>query len=85
MESLTELLVKLLTAETIDQSVALSLTIFVDMMQAERVCLLIWDTELDRYIVGDTWIKLPPNNRRDGADFRRFALRSAREAKQIHP
>lgn len=82
MESLPELLVKLLTIENFDHAVTLSLTLFVDFVQLEKVCLLIWDTELDRYIVGDTWVKDAANSK-DGADFRRFALHRANELRKV--
>lgn len=64
----------ILTSNSLAEAVQRALAQFVRLVNPIAVCLLLWDIELDRYIVGDTIINdsqiLP-------ADFRRIALRAA--------
>lgn len=71
-------LVTMFTAGSLDATLSAALNIFVTHTRPTRAGLLLWDDELDRYIVGDTW--LPSADRREAAQFRRWALPIAKAA-----
>lgn len=83
MELLASELVAILTAETLDQATALALSVWVRAVLPRGACLLLWDAELGRYIVGQTWLDQVAQAR--PADFRRRVLRDADAARGAQP
>jgi C4-dicarboxylate-specific signal transduction histidine kinase len=58
--------------DNLEAVVAAALKMFIGLFQPEAACLLLWDDELRRYVVGETWIGTPGLN---VATFQRYALR----------
>lgn len=56
MEDFAHLLVDMLTAETVEQTVQLAFQGMVTLVAPAAACLLLWDEELQRYIIGETWL-----------------------------
>ncbi len=52
----TKLLIQIATSNTTEQTAEAALYAFVDLVQPQWACLLIWDQQLGRCIVGDTWL-----------------------------
>lgn len=78
-------LIALLTTQNLDDTFQLALNAMVARVRPQRGVILLWDSELNRYIVGDTWPQSA--DRREAAAFRRWALpiaRSAYEADHLH-
>lgn len=89
MQDVAYRLKDIITAETPEQAAAFALEALVDVFrpQPEAACLLLWDDELDRYTVGDTWIR-PSYNGDNAAEIRRRALQlgtPARRANSVDP
>ncbi|MHB8629723.1 MAG: sensor histidine kinase [Aggregatilineales bacterium] len=78
VDSFAQMLVAVITASTLEQTLALALAAFVQLLKPQAACLLLWDTELGRYLVGDTW--LASDSSTDAPAFRRAALQIARQA-----
>ena len=74
----THTLIAIITAQTVDATAARALAALVERLRPEAACLLLWDDELARYIVGDTWISAESHHR--PANFRRRALRLSQNA-----
>lgn len=68
-------LITLLTADSLDNTFQLAMNAFVAHTRPQRGVILLWDSELDRYIIGDTYPA--SSDRREAAAFRRYALSSA--------
>lgn len=45
----------ILSAENLDAVIVAALRMFVQLVQPDAVCLLLWDAELGRYVIGDTF------------------------------
>lgn len=73
----------ILCATSVEQTASFAVVALVDLLQPRWVCLLVWDMDLGRYIVGDTW--LSPSNPVNGAEHRRKALRLAEAAHRSDP
>jgi signal transduction histidine kinase len=71
-------LINMLTAETVPDIVLPGLSAFVRVVRPDAACLLLWDDELGRYIVGETWADHA--DEQTPAAFRRRALRAANRA-----
>ncbi len=52
----TTLLIQIATSSTAEQTAETALHAFVDLIQPQWACLLMWDQQLGRCIVGDTWL-----------------------------
>jgi signal transduction histidine kinase len=76
-------LIDIVTAPTAEQTAALTLRAVVERWNPAAGCLLVWDNELARYIVGHTWPEDLP--RGEGAAFRRRVLALAQDAYQRDP
>ncbi len=83
MQDLTITLVNLLTADTIDQAAAIALSVLVGIIRPKAACVLLWDGELARYTVGDTWLNAE-DAAQSASDIRRRALRFAMQAREHH-
>lgn len=70
----TRTLVDITTAETVEETAQLAVLAMVACCESVAVCLLLWDAELGRYIVGETRVADSTVN---PAAVRREALRSA--------
>ncbi len=79
MDEFTCALINFLCATSLDQTMSLALVTLANLTQSEWVCLLLWDAELERYIVGDTWLDTAQSEWR-APDLRRWVLRLANEA-----
>lgn len=78
------MLLSLMTAETVDQAAASALQALVSLRQPQAACILIWDNDLGRYTMGDTWLRadqLPET----AANVRRQALRHGQYAYDLDP
>lgn len=70
----------ILSLDTLEAVVRAALKLFVEMAQPDAACLLLWDVDLQRYVVGETWLgELPLNP----ATFQRYALRLLGNGKPI--
>ncbi len=72
-------LVDMITAATLDETVTLALRALRSLVPLQAAALLLWDVELDRYIIGDISIL---DSTHSPADFRRWVLQSAIAAHQ---
>ncbi len=79
MDDFTCALINFLCATSLDQTMSQALAALTNLMQPQWACLLLWDAELERYIVGDTWLE-PAQSELNGPDLRRRVLRLANEA-----
>ncbi len=80
MEDFALTLVNILCAADIDQTAARALLALVEQVQPGWACLLVWDAELGRYIVGDTWLAAKADQ--DAPGLRRHVLKVAQIAQQ---
>ena len=76
MENLAFALLNVTTAETYEETISKALTILVDFVQPNAAILMVWDGDLSRYIVGDTWMKIG-----DESAFRRKDIALSRAAR----
>ena len=74
-DQLTDLLLTMLTATTLEATVAVGIEALKLLVQPSAAALLLWDDDLARYIVGDVFAENAPQ-------FRRDALRAALAAFQ---
>ena len=49
-------LLNITSSNTLAETASLALEAIMTLFQTEAACLLIWDTGLERYIIGDTWL-----------------------------
>lgn len=79
MSDFAALLINLLMASTLEQTLSLVVEALLQFYHAKNLCVLLWDHELGRYTVGQTWLRSdctkPP------ADVRRHALAFAQKAR----
>jgi signal transduction histidine kinase len=80
MDEFALTLANIFCALDVDQTAARALLALVKLVQPEWACLLLWDAELGRYLVGDTW--LPVENGQDAPTLRRHVLRVAQQQGQ---
>src|SRR5574341_82281 len=79
MEDFAQTLVNITTSGTVEQTVSLGLRAYANLLQPQQAAgLLLWDSGLGRYIIGDTW--LGSSMQPDGATVRRKMLAWAHEA-----
>ncbi|MBZ0276610.1 MAG: hypothetical protein K8I60_10715, partial [Anaerolineae bacterium] len=71
-------LVDILCAVSVEQTLALALAALIGHLNPEWLCILLWDADLKRYIIGETWQHEPVT--RPAADLRRQVLRLANAA-----
>ncbi len=72
-----EAYIDILTSTSLAESVQRTLARFIALVNPVAVCLLLWDMELGRYIIGETVINTPYIQ---AADFRRQVLRAAHQS-----
>lgn len=70
-------LANIFCAADADQAAARTLLAWVQLTQPHWACLLFWDAELGRYIIGDTW--LPAMSSMDAPTLRRHVLKVAQQ------
>lgn len=75
MEAFARILTDIFCAGNVEQTVTHALLAWADLAQPYWACLLLWDAELGRYIVGDTW--LHAENGVDTPKLRRRVLKVA--------
>lgn len=75
---LAQTLIEIITAQTVEAVTALGLDALRPWFQPAAACLLLWDDDLQRYIVGATWVA--EDCTYGAADFRREALQRAQNA-----
>jgi len=80
MDEMTQLLLDIATAPSLDQAAALSLALFARWFSASAGCVTLWDSELNRHIVAASWPAELAGA--DGAMLRRQALALANAARQ---
>lgn len=78
MHDLACTLANMMCAGSVEQTLSFALASLVKLVNPRWVCFLIWDADLKRYIIGDTW--LPDSNVRDPAALRRVVLQQANMA-----
>lgn len=83
MDRFTHTLVALLTASSSEETASAALQALVDQLPLDAACLLLWDAELGRYIIGDTWPGA--NGQTNAANLRRMALQIGQTAHQSGP
>lgn len=83
MQDLADTLLALLTADTLDQAAALALRAWSHFVDTTAACVLCWDGELARYVIGDTWTDALERTLEAPA-IRREALRVAQQAHQVN-
>jgi signal transduction histidine kinase len=76
-------LLDVMNADTFTQTTRRGLHVMVTHLRPSAAVLLLWDDELDRYTVGETW--LPVEDRREAAQLRRRALHLAGQAYAYDP
>jgi C4-dicarboxylate-specific signal transduction histidine kinase len=72
-------LTEIFCATSVEQTVSRVLLALVNLLQPNWACLLLRDTELGRYIIGETWLSAG-NNGRDASTLRRYILKVAQAA-----
>lgn len=77
MTDLAHILTHIITAPTLASAASRALAAWIDRLAPAAACLLVWDAELERYIVGDTWVGVSDI---DPASLRRRALGLAHAA-----
>jgi signal transduction histidine kinase len=77
MEDFALTLASIFCATDVEQSTTRALLALVKLVQPQWACLLLWDADLRRYIVGDTW--LPAENGHDAPGLRRHVLKVAQQ------
>lgn len=77
-EIFQDYLIRMITAPTLDEVIALALPALEHLTGSQRAALVLWDVELKRYIVGDVCTPSPET----AAPFRRQVLRQALAAYQ---
>jgi signal transduction histidine kinase len=83
MSDLSSILLSIMTAETLDQAASSTLQALVNILPPQAACVLLWDSELGRYIVGDTWQSSAQHM--SAADVRRNALHYGKLAYELDP
>ncbi len=78
MSDLACTLANMMCAGSVEQTLSFALASLITLTNPQWVCFLIWDADLKRYIVGDTW--LPDTDLRDAASLRRLVLGQANAA-----
>lgn len=78
MSDLACTLVNIICAASVEQTLSLALASLITLTNPQWVCFLIWDADLKRYIVGETW--LPDADARNPAALRRLVLGQANAA-----
>ena len=73
MTLLNDSLLAIISSSTLAQVAQTSLRVLIEILHPQKACLLIWDHELERFIVGETWLV----NDQGAPVFRREALRIA--------
>jgi signal transduction histidine kinase len=76
-------LVNILCAVSVEQTLSLALAAIIGHLNPQWVCILLWDADLKRYIVGETW--QAESDSRAAADLRRYVLRLANTAHYTNP
>lgn len=80
MENLAQTLLLLLMASDLEHTLLLGLETLRMFFLPQNACLLLWDKEMERYIVGETWV----NGEDDSAEVRREALKWGQLAQNRH-
>ncbi len=78
MNDLACTLANMMCAASVEQTLSFALASLITLTHPQWVCFLIWDVDLKRYIVGDTW--LPATDSRNPAAVRRLVLGQANAA-----
>lgn len=78
MNDLACTLVNMMCAGSVEQTLSFALASLITQTHPQWVCFLIWDADLKRYIVGETW--LSDSDSRTPADLRRLVLQQANAA-----
>lgn len=80
-EDYRDTLLRMLTATTLEATAEYGLCALDALLHPDAAALLIWDAELDRYIIGETRVQNP----QEAPQFRRLALEAALEAYHEDP
>lgn len=80
MEDFAVTLTHIFCAASVEQTVERALVALVKLLQPCWACVLLWDNELGRYTVGDTW--LSSESGRSAPDLRRHILKVAQAAQR---
>ena len=83
MDDLARTLSDIFSASTVEETAARALLALVDQVQPGWACLLLWDPDLGRYIIGGTW--LPAKNEPDAPGLRRRVLKLTQSQDQAAP
>ncbi len=78
MPDLACTLANMLCAGSVEQTLSFALTSLIALTQPQWVCFLLWDVDLRRYIVGETW--LADADSRNPAALHRIVLQQANAA-----
>ena len=78
MPDLACTLANMLCAGSVEQTLSFALASLITLTQPQWVCFLLWDVDLQRYIVGETW--LSDATEQSPAALRRLVLRQANTA-----
>ena len=78
MNDLACTIVNMMSAGSVEQTLSFALASLITLANPQWVCFLIWDADLKRYIIGDTW--LPDSDARKPAALRRLVLGKANVA-----
>lgn len=78
MNELACTIVNMMCAGSVEQTLSFALASLITLANPQWVCFLIWDADLKRYIIGDTW--LPDSDARKPAALRRLVLGKANVA-----
>ncbi len=66
------ILTELILAGSLEKALALTLEFFLRFVQADALCILLWDEPLGRYTIGETWVRT--ESRLSPAEVRRSAM-----------
>jgi two-component system NtrC family sensor kinase len=80
MNDLACVLANMICAGSVEQTLSLALSALVSLVDPRWVCFLLWDADLGRYIIGETW--QASGDTHSPAELRRSALHLANAASQ---
>jgi signal transduction histidine kinase len=80
VNAFTQRLVNVISAQDVGQVVEQTLSLLADLLHPQRVGILLWDSALGRYILGDVWMGSLPSEQ--APTLRREMLRQGEMARQ---